>query len=146
MKSPGSMASKQRRRAFSLVEVVIALGIVSFAMMGIVGLIVVGMNTFRASIDTSVQSRIAQKAIGDAVLTDFSKLQAYESYFDESGRPVSAGDGQRVYTVGVTLANLTNSITQSLSPDVAKNVVVTIRNRARPDEVKTIATVVVKND
>lgn len=140
------MASKQRRRAFSLVEVVIALGIVSFAMMGIVGLIVVGMNTFRASIDTSVQSRIAQKAIGDAVLTDFSKLQAYESYFDESGRPVSAGDGQRVYTVGVTLANLTNSITQSLSPDVAKNVVVTIRNRARPDEVKTIATVVVKND
>ena len=140
------MALRQRRRAFSLVEVVIALGIVSFAMMGIVGLIAVGMNTFRASIDTSVQSRIAQKAISDAVLTDFSKLQAYESYYDESGRPVSAGDEQRLYTVGVTLANLTNSITQSLSPDVAKNVVVTIRNRTRPDEVKTIATVVVKND
>ncbi|GAT34688.1 Verru_Chthon cassette protein B [Terrimicrobium sacchariphilum] len=146
MKSPGLMALRQRRRAFSLVEVVIALGIVSFAMMGIVGLIAVGMNTFRASIDTSVQSRIAQKAISDAVLTDFSKLQAYEAYFDESGRPVSAGDEQRVYTMGVTLANLTNSITQSLSPDVAKNVVVTIRNRTRPDEVKTIATVVVKND
>jgi len=140
------MALRQRRRAFSLVEVVIALGIVSFAMMGIVGLIAVGMNTFRASIDTSVQSRIAQKAISDAVLTDFSKLQAYESYYDESGRPVSAGDEQRLYTVGVTLANLTNSITQSLSQDVAKNVVVTIRNRTRPDEVKTFATVVVKND
>ncbi|MBN8709303.1 MAG: hypothetical protein BGO12_18985 [Verrucomicrobia bacterium 61-8] len=140
------MASKQRCRAFSLVEVVIALGIVSFAMMGIVGLLVVGMNTFRASIDTSVQSRIAQKVIGDAVLTDFGKLEAYESYFDESGRQVSAGDAQMVYTVGVTLAILTNSITQSLSPDVAKNVVVTIRNRTRPDEVKTFATVVVKND
>ncbi len=125
---------------------VIALGIVSFAMMGIVGLVVMGMNTFRASVDVSVQARIAQKVISDTVLSDFGNLGAYEAYFDEAGRTVTPGDAQRVYSVKVTLAKLTNSITQSLSPDVARDVVVTIRNRTKPDDIKTFATVVVKND
>ncbi|MDQ3621918.1 MAG: Verru_Chthon cassette protein B [Verrucomicrobiota bacterium] len=60
--------------AFSLVEVVLAVGIVAFAFVGILGLLPTGLNVFRTALNTSVTSQIAQKVINDSMQTDFDIL------------------------------------------------------------------------
>lgn len=132
--------------AFSLVEIVMALGIVSFAMMGIVGLLMVGMNTFRDSMDTTIQARIAQRIISDAQLTEFGKLSARQAFFDEGGREMDATDAQSIYSVDVALGQSTNSITRDFSTNVAKDLLVTIWNTRHPGEARTFSSVMVKND
>src|SRR5687768_10397671 len=62
------------RRGFSLVEVVLAVGVVAFAFVAILGLIPAGLTQFRQAMDTSVCAQIAQRVIMDAQQTDFETL------------------------------------------------------------------------
>lgn len=135
-----------RYLGFSLIEIVIALGVVSFAMMGIVGLIVVGMNTFRSSMDTSVQARIAQRILNEAQVGDYENLAGYEAYFDGEGKEVEAQDAGRRFIVAVTVGRVSNSLTETFSTNVARDLVVEIRNAGRAGEVRTFSSVMVKND
>lgn len=66
--------SLAKNRAFSLIEVVLAVGVVAFAFVAILGLIPAGMGQFRQAIDTSVCAQIAQRVINDAQQADFSTL------------------------------------------------------------------------
>jgi uncharacterized protein (TIGR02598 family) len=66
--------SVARNRAFSLIEVVLAVGVVAFAFVAILGLIPAGMGQFRQAIDTSVCAQIAQRVINDAQQADFATL------------------------------------------------------------------------
>jgi len=79
----------RQQRAFSLVEVVLAIGVVAFAFVAILGLLPAGMSQFRKAIDTSVATDIAQRVIDDAQQTDWDTLTnlAWPSYryFDERG-------------------------------------------------------------
>jgi uncharacterized protein (TIGR02598 family) len=61
---------------FSLIEVTIAMGVVSFALIALFGLLPTGLTTFRSSIDRSVASQIAQNIISQARQTDFSSLSS----------------------------------------------------------------------
>ena len=61
---------------FSLIEVTIALGVVSFALIALFGLLPTGLTTFRSSIDRSVASQIAQNIISQARQTEFSSLSS----------------------------------------------------------------------
>ena len=63
-----------RARAFSLVEIALALGIMAFALVAVFGLMPLGMTTFKKAMDLSVGSQIAQRVIGDAQQSDFDKL------------------------------------------------------------------------
>jgi len=57
--------------------VVLAVGVVAFAFVAIMGLIPAGMQQFRQAIDTSIGSQIAQRLIEDAEQTDFNTLIDY---------------------------------------------------------------------
>lgn len=61
-------------QGFSLVEVTLSLGIISFAFLSIFMLIPTGLNTFREATDASIGSQIAQRVIGDAQQTDYDRL------------------------------------------------------------------------
>src|ERR1700722_12946177 len=65
---------KQAVSGFSLIEVAIALGVVSFAFVGVFGLLPAGLTVFRKAMDISVSSQIFQKIVEDARATDFSTL------------------------------------------------------------------------
>ncbi len=52
--------------AFTLVEIALALGVISFAIVGLVALIPAGLNNFRASMNASVGSQIFQRVVSDA--------------------------------------------------------------------------------
>lgn len=139
-------ADGRGEHAFSLVEVVLALGIVSFVIVGIMGLLLLGMSTFRRSIDTTVQAQIAQRIISDAQLTDFKKLASFSAYFDESGTEVQPSDSRWIYSAQVTWTHLPQSLTGDFSPQVAGDFVVLIQNKMSPKETQTYWSVLVKND
>lgn len=132
--------------AFSLVEVVLALGIVSFASMAILGLIPVGLTNFRQSMNTTVQAQIAQKLINDAQLTSYDKLINFRTNFDEAGNGVAASDTTKLYAVTVQVTNLSGSLTTNFSSSVATNLVVQIVNISRPRETNTFYSVLVRNE
>lgn len=67
---------------FSLVETALALGIVSFAFVALLGLLPAGLTTFRQAMDTSVGAQIAQRIVSEAQETDFQIMLASASMLD----------------------------------------------------------------
>ncbi len=61
-------------RGFTLVEVTLALGILSFAMVSLTGLISVGLSSFRGSVNITVESQIAQAVLNQKRQTAFDTL------------------------------------------------------------------------
>src|SRR3954470_20054707 len=84
---PGAFRTPRHpERAFSLIEVVLAVGVVAFAFVAVLGLIPAGMGQFRQAIDTSVCAQIAQRVINDAQETAFTIL------IDEAKLPTTGAD------------------------------------------------------
>ena len=95
---------------FSLVEVTLALGIVSFSVLTLVGMIPLGLTTFHKAAAASVGSQIVQQVVTDVQQTDFDKLTSGTStvnqlalrYFDDQGNELkNATDPGVVYNVNV---------------------------------------------
>ncbi|MCE9611796.1 MAG: hypothetical protein K8R23_16470 [Chthoniobacter sp.] len=99
---------------------VLAIGIVAFAFVGLLALLPVGMGIFREAMETSVSTQIAQRIISDLTETEFDQLIANPisgnfytlplRYFDDQGtevrvtNPAGPTDLERViilYTVRV---------------------------------------------
>ncbi len=83
-------------RGFSLVEVVIAIGVIAFAFIPMVGMLPMGLNLSKQAIDTTVEAQIAQQLTTQVQQTDFSRLDelatastATPSYFDDQGNKVT---------------------------------------------------------
>jgi len=97
-------ASSTESRAFSLIEVVLAVGVVAFAFVAIMGLIPAGMSQFRQAIDTSVCAQIAQRIINESQETDFTTL------IDEKNLPTANADdfALRTPTVAASTASTAN--------------------------------------
>jgi uncharacterized protein (TIGR02598 family) len=93
--------------AFSLVEITLAIGIVAFAFVALLGLVPVGLSSFRQSLDTSVRSQIVQRLATEAQQTDFdllSKLEGTARYFDDEGTALLPADRSKsIYTVRIEL-------------------------------------------
>ncbi len=104
-----------RRRAstagFSLVEMVLALGVLAFAVIPLFGLLPMGMTTFRKAMDASVTTQISQRIVNEAQQTDFNTFIATTPsirYFDDQGEEMTTAAGTAgtapagaIYQVGV---------------------------------------------
>ena len=64
------------RSAFSLVEVALAVGIVSFAMLGVMGTLSVGLQTVRDSINETAKANIAGHLRGELQRIPFTESEA----------------------------------------------------------------------
>jgi uncharacterized protein (TIGR02598 family) len=98
---------RTRKAAFSLVEVTIALGIIGYALVLLMGMLPVGLNTFRASMDATIGSQIVQKVAGDMQQADFTTISSYDNtnmYYNGDGTYVGINGTNRVYDVLVTLS------------------------------------------
>jgi uncharacterized protein (TIGR02598 family) len=96
-KSNSSRLKLLRRRGdagFSLVEVVLAIGIVAFAFLPLLGLMPIGLSTSRQAIDTTIEAQIIQQMTSQAQQTDFSSLSTLASStptcFDANGNITTA--------------------------------------------------------
>ncbi len=107
---------------FSLVEVVLALGVTSFALLSMVALIPLGLTEAREASDTTTESQIVQYARNEIEMTPFTNLSAWvntNSYFDNQGLPTTPGAAEQIYTVSNALTNVsmsTNGTTTTYTP------------------------------
>lgn len=114
----GALSGKGRRvglacRAFTLIEVVLSLGICAFALVSMIGLMAMGLTTMRQSMDYNTEAVIAQQLTGEAQMLDYSSVtntaSAYRSnfqknrYFDVSGNELSNSPIPANYVYQVTL-------------------------------------------
>lgn len=92
----GRMIRRTVAAGFSLVEVVIAIGVIAFAFIPMMGMLPTGLNLSRQAIDTTVEAQIAQQLTAEVLQTDFSRLDELASssvtnpfYFDDQGNKVT---------------------------------------------------------
>lgn len=104
-----------KRKAFTLVETVIAMGIVAFAMLGILGMVPVGLTNFREAMSNTAESQIVQGLSNDILLTKYSDLlDAYGTgtnvtYYSEEGKFLEGANGSdpaNAFEVKVSLAGI----------------------------------------
>lgn len=126
--------SRSRRRAgFSLVEVTIAIGIVAFAFISIIGMLPVGLSSFNDAIDSTVTSQISQRLFSEAQQVRYADLNrvAVTRYYDAEGLEVGRGSAPPapgyVYSARVQLTPggyTQNSHVSTVTIEIAKNRVV----------------------
>ncbi len=91
---------RKKHSGFTLVEVVLAVGVIAFAFVTTMGLLPVGLNVSREAVDTTVVSHIYQNLSSQAQQTDFSRLNtlnAQAHYYDQQGKSVDANSTNSIY-------------------------------------------------
>lgn len=121
--------ARPRTAGFSLVEVVLSIGIVAFAFVAMFGLIPAGLSTFRQAVENSLGSQIVQRLINEAQQTDFTTLIAAPTgplrFFDDQGNEVtsiqdSIYSAEVTVTAPTTLPNTSTPATTSLATVTVK--------------------------
>ncbi len=137
-------------------EVVLALGLVSFALVGILGLLFSGLTTFHRSIDQTVQSQIAQQVISNVRLTSYNNIVTYLStpancisYYDSNGNgsdangvALTASSSAAIYTVSVALTNFVSPVSV-ITPTYGTNLVLQVWNKTSPTSTNVYSAVLV---
>ena len=98
--------ARRRSSGFSLVEIVIAVGVVSFALIALLGLLPAGLKTFKGTMNMAVGSQIAQRVFNDIQVSDWSTIGATNRFFDEQGNELTNSNAVNcIYWVQVTTTN-----------------------------------------
>jgi len=135
---------REQVAAFSLVETTLAIGVVAFALVAMLGLLPVGLTSFREAMDASTSSRIIQRVSAD--LRQGSSVQTQQPilYFDEQGDETTAGasDGKKalyhVNTVVQPATSLPGGGSSSLTT-VTVEIVKNPKSEAVPRDPSTLA-------
>ena len=99
---------KYPRQGFSLIECVIALGLLAFALVAMIGMLPIGLAQFKASKEETVQVEILKFIDTQVQQTEFanlaSALQAATFAFNEEGFPVGSGSIDRLYVTETSVS------------------------------------------
>lgn len=99
-----ALPARARQAAFTLIEITLALGVVTVAMVGMVGMLPVGMQVFRKAMDLTLETQMVQHVVGEAnqlAFTDLPKLESRQFYFDDSGNLVGKESSARQYAAKI---------------------------------------------
>lgn len=95
-----------RTKAFSLVEVTLALGVVSVSLLSLIGLMPAGLGVLRDSMDQTVHVQIVQRITAGLVSSDFASLGNETLTFDQEGQLIAnAEDSVAQYKATIQEAN-----------------------------------------
>jgi uncharacterized protein (TIGR02598 family) len=119
-----------RIRAFSLIEITMAIGIISFAFIALIGLIPVGLTTFHKAMDVSTNSRIVQQVVtdlqqGTKTLSPTTTPPAL--YFDNDGDRQAARTTSTLYDVN-TIIQSPSSLPGGTTTNLVTVVVEIVKN------------------
>lgn len=107
--SQDRLRAQRAHRGFSLIEVTLALGIVSFALITILGVMPVGLNTLRDAVDETTETQIVRQLGAEASLLPFTDIKATMDgktyYFDDEGQQQENSDNRTRYTAVVTVVD-----------------------------------------
>lgn len=116
------MSPRSSSKAFSLVETTLAIGIVAFAFVAILGLMPIGLTSFRKAMDLSTNSRIVQQVTAELQQGANLLSQQPVLYFDEQGDRMATATGpdgdKALYYVNMVVQPST-ALPGGVSPDLA---------------------------
>ena len=123
----------RKRSGFSLVEVTLALGMVTFSLLSLVSLVPMGLTTFHKAVNTSVSSQIVQHVVTDFQQTDFSALSQQNPviYFDDQANELPSTSGVpsgAVYYVNVVVNTPTIVPGGTISSNLASVIIEIVTN------------------
>lgn len=112
--------------AFSLVELALAISIVAFSFLALLGLLPAGLQSNRASLRNTLQTHILQSISADVRLTDFQTLQSdafslsFPRTYDNEGNVLTNSEHPQVpiYTVQLVSAAAAELPGGSINPDL----------------------------
>jgi uncharacterized protein (TIGR02598 family) len=138
-----SLSARGNFSAFTLIEVVFSLGICSFAIVSMLGLMALGLTTTRKSMDLNTETAITQQLSGEAQVLNYSVITNVASpyranfqgnrYFDEEGGELTNNPvpGNYVYTASVSV-NACQLPGTTTSSTVASELIFNISTRRQP--------------
>ena len=146
--------------AFTLVEVVIAIGIISTVLIALVGILPVGVSTVQKAKNLSIEARIAHNIIGEVQLSDWENLQQFNGetrYFDDQATELDNGvaDPRQVYSALIEIPEQDPTIPGARPNPNLRRVIVKVTDRpgdqnlnvpSDPRLFRTFATMVVRTD
>jgi uncharacterized protein (TIGR02598 family) len=106
-KKPRHAGPSKSQQAFSLVEVVLAMGVFSFAIIATFSLIGQSFKSYSSAINDTVSRQIMNQLAANVQQARISDLTNSTNYFDNEGNPVSSSDAMSVYTANVTISSAT---------------------------------------
>lgn len=102
--SPATAPPPKRRRAFSLVEVTLALGIVTFALVGVVGVLPTALSSGRQSFDQNRAAAIANTLFASFRSQPFNHVGYVDAQFGDDGTtPAPANPSAPTTTIDLNL-------------------------------------------
>ncbi|MEZ0297619.1 MAG: prepilin-type N-terminal cleavage/methylation domain-containing protein [Candidatus Methylacidiphilales bacterium] len=134
-----SHCSCRLSRGFSLVEVVMSISIVSFAMLPVMGLLGVGMNAAQDSIKSSTSAHILQQ-----VQTLVQNQDVPPFYFSSAGDKV-ASTTEAMYEVSIQPGTIVNDATKGLAAKKLSTIIIKRLGTASPVEYARTFTVTSQN-
>ncbi len=124
--------------AFSLVEVVLALSIMGFVCVTLIGLLATGMSSMQKSTATTVKSQIIQEVINNTQVHTYSTNYAATNYFDDEGTVVTTS-GSAVYTATITstMASAPNGISFNYTATDSQLLQIQVLSKSNPSVTNT---------
>jgi len=113
--------SLRSARGFTLIEVTLAVGISSVALVGLLAMIPQGVMTMKRATDTAIEARIHQLLVAEIAQTDWQHRGRYDyraqgsdvRFYDEQGIQVSVDNkAKAIYTVRVSMPGADNGGTK----------------------------------
>lgn len=83
----------RKTQAFTLIEVTMALGIISSSILVLVGLLTTGLDSLRISSEQTTRTQILQSISEGLSVTRFANINAATLYFDDEGQPLQNSTG-----------------------------------------------------
>jgi uncharacterized protein (TIGR02598 family) len=128
------------RQGFSLVEVTVAMGLITFAVVAVLGVLPAGLTSLRRAMDQTVEAQIIRSVGAQAITGEFATVGAQsEMFFDEEGQAMDSSQGayykatlttrDPVYPASSLSGTLTNSLKSlqiELRPQLGTNAVATV--------------------
>lgn len=132
----GQSGARDGRSGFSLVEVTIAIGIVSFALVTLLGVVPVGLIATQQAMRQTARSQIIKQISSDLGMMPFREIGGYlasEQYFDYNGdRSLGTNDRTFIATMTNALPSYPGSSNLSGLDGHLIRVVIKVRRIAEP--------------
>jgi len=127
-----AIGARSRKRAFSLIEVTIAIGIVAFSLVPLLGVIPVGLGVTQDAMMQTARSHIIKQISSDLGALPFSKITAYlavDQYYDYEGNRVESASSSSIFvaTMSSALPNYPGSSSLTGLDEHMKRVIIKIR-------------------
>ncbi len=132
-------------RAFSLIEEVLALAIVSFALISVMGLIPVGLHTFRTANGISTESQIVQSLSRDVYLMDLQQSKSQSIFFDNNGDEVKEGSPEVLFKVDLQVDSPQGPGFEEIAAGLMYRVVISVTNLTMPGIINRYPVLVANN-